>query len=92
MYIHIKLQEGDWTVKYVWDLQHQHLDYEVQWSIAQRAAPYKCGTRQCDVCLSEKMVIALVDPSTLLNKRAEIVSTCRHRAKFLYDKASNVPI
>ena len=47
------------------DLQDQHLDYEVQWSIAQRAAPYKCDKRRCDVCLSEKMVIALADPSTL---------------------------
>ena len=35
--------------KYVLDLQDQHLDYEVQWSIAQRAAPHKCGTRRCDV-------------------------------------------
>ena len=50
--------------KYALDLQDQHLDYKVQWSIAQRAAPYKCGTRRCDVCLSEKMVIALADPST----------------------------
>ena len=37
------------------------------------------------------MVIALADPSTLLNKRAEIVSTCRHRAKFRHDKACNAP-
>ena len=77
--------------KYVWDLQDQHLDNKVQWSIAQRATPYKCGTRRCDVCLSEQMVIALADLSTLLNKRVEIVSTCCHRAKFRYDKASNAP-
>ena len=41
--------------------------------------------------LWETMVIAMADPSTLLNKRAEILSTRRHRAKFCFDKVSNAP-
>ena len=65
--------------------------YEINWSIAQRAAAYKCGTRRCDICLTEKTMIAAADPSSTLNKRAEIVSTCRYRAKFRYDRVSGAP-
>ena len=73
--------------KYVWDLKDENAQYEIRWDVARRAAPYKCGTRRCDVCLTEKMVIATADPSTMLNSRTEIVSTCRHRAKFSLEKA-----
>lgn len=74
--------------KYVWDIRDKGMDYEISWDIAQRAYPYKCGTRRCDICLSEKMVIAMANPATMLNKRSEIISTCRHRAKYRYDKIS----
>ena len=72
--------------KYMWELKGLGLEGEVRWEIAKRAAPYKCGARRCDLCLTEKMVIALADPTTMLNKRSELVSTCRHRAKFRCDK------
>ena len=47
------------------------------------ATPYKCGTRRCDLCLTEKYVIAHADQEHLLNKRTEIISKCRHRNKYL---------
>ena len=72
--------------KHMWELRDLGLEGEVRWEIAQRAAPYKCGSRKCDLCLTEKMVIATADPTTMLNKRSELVSTCRHRAKFRCDK------
>ena len=37
-------------------------DYNSQWSIKVYASPYKFGTRKCDLCLIEKMVIARSDP------------------------------
>ena len=77
--------------KYIWDLQHSSQQYQIKWDIVHHAAPYKCGTRRCDVCLTEKMVIATANPATMLNKRAEIVSTCRHRAKFRYENVLDAP-
>ena len=68
--------------KYMWDLQDQGLLGTIKWEIAKRASPYKCGSRRCDLCLTEKLAIALADPTSLLNKRSEIISTCRHRRKF----------
>ena len=72
--------------KYVWRLKDANKEFEVKWKVEERATPYKCGTRRCDVCLTEKMVIATANPRSMLNKRSEIVSTCRHRAKFRLDK------
>ena len=77
--------------KYIWDLQDSSQQYQIEWDIVHHAAPYKCGTRRCDVCLTEKMVIATANPATMLNKRAEIVSTCRHRAKFRYENVLDAP-
>ena len=41
-------------------------------------------TRKCDLCLTEKMIIARSDPKKLLNKRTELVSKCRHRNNSLF--------
>ena len=32
--------------------------------------PYNCGSKRCDLCLNEKLLIATHDPNTLLNKRS----------------------
>ena len=69
--------------KYLWKSKEENADYNLQWSIKVYASPYKCGTRKCDLYLTEKMIIARSDPKKLLNKRAELVSKYRHRNKFL---------
>ena len=68
--------------KYVWKLKDKGEDFIIKWSIAAKASPYICGSKRCDLRLTEKLVIAKADPRTLLNKRSEIVSKCRHRNKF----------
>jgi len=60
-------------------------EYNIKWEIAKKATPYKCGTRYCNLCITEKTVILLADPETLLNKRSEIISCCRHRKKYRSD-------
>ena len=69
--------------KYLQKLKEENADYNLQQSIKANASPYKCGTRKCDLCLTEKMIIAGSDPKKLLNKQPELVSKCRHRNKFL---------
>ena len=68
--------------KYLWELKGQDIEGEVKWSIVHRAASYKCGSRRCDLCLSEKLAIAMADPNTTLSKRSEIISKYRHRKKY----------
>ena len=69
--------------KYLWKLKEENADYNLQRSIKVYVSPYKCGTTKCDLCLTEKMIIAGSDPKKLLNKQPELVSKCRHRNKFL---------
>ena len=49
----------------------------MNWSIVDRAVPYKNGTKQCNLCLTEKYHV-IMSPSALLNERSELVSKCRH--------------
>ena len=69
--------------KYVWSLKEDNVAFNIRWDIEKVCAPYSCGSRKCDLCLWEKVVIGRSEPGSLLNKRAELVSKCRHRTKFL---------
>ena len=69
--------------KYMRMLKANGTDDHLKWIIKPYASQYKCGTRRCDLCLTEKMIIALADPKVLLNKRTELISKCRHRRKFI---------
>lgn len=69
--------------KLVWKLKDDNANYAIHWSIEKNAGRYKCGTRRCDLCLSEKVAIVRANPKGLLNKRTELVSKCRHKNKFV---------
>ena len=68
--------------KHVWKLKESNTPFKINWSIAASAAPYTSGSKKCDLCLTEKLLIATSDPKTILNKRDEIMSKCRHMNKF----------
>ena len=72
--------------KYIWQLNDNRIDFHLKWEIAAFSSPYKCGTRRCDLCLTEKLFIVRADPLILLNKRTELISKCRHRNKFTLAK------
>jgi hypothetical protein len=80
---HIAYRNDSELSKYVWELKEQNKQYEIAWSIEAESSAYKCGTRRCSLCLTEKLVIAMhKNEDSLLNRRDEIVSSCRHRNKF----------
>ena len=69
--------------KLIWSLNNNNKKYEVKWEILDQTTPYKCGTRRCNLCLLEKYYILTYKEKDLLNKKSELISTCRHRRKFL---------
>ena len=69
--------------KYIWELKDNNTEFYLKWSIAAYASPYRCGTRRCDLCLTEKYIIARAGQKNLLNKRTELISKCRHRNKYI---------
>ena len=65
--------------KYVWKSRVEGLEPEVKWQIHTKAHPYRCGSRRCDVCLTEKLVIASAvteEPDSTLNRRYELATVC----------------
>ena len=67
----------------IWELKDNNTEFYLKWSIAAYASPYRCGTRRCDLCLTEKYLIARAEQKNLLNKRIELMSKCRHRNKYI---------
>ena len=52
-------------------------------TIKARGHPFSSGGRACDLCLTEKLTILTADQNSMLNKRDELLETCRHRRKHL---------
>lgn len=77
-------KEKDTTLsKYLWQLKRKEQEHEVKWSIASLAIPYTRETKRCQLCNTEKTLIACQDANMALNRRWEIMTRCRHRDKDL---------
>jgi len=68
---------------YVWKLKEKKTPHFVNWSIKAKGHAFSSGGRACDLCLTEKLTILTADQNTMLNKRDELLETCRHRRKHL---------
>ena len=66
--------------KYIWDLKDKGINYEIQWEIMRQSNIIMRESGQCNFCLDEKIEILKLKGSAI-NKRSEIISTCRHRKK-----------
>ena len=67
--------------RYIWKLKREGKSYDIDWSIAQLAVPYRRETKRCELCLTEKTLIALQDKETAINLRNEVMEKCRHKAE-----------
>ena len=68
---------------FIWRLKDKNIGYSLKWEIVTQATPYKCGTNRCNLCLTEKVIIARSNHKGLLNKRTELMNKCRHKNKYL---------
>ena len=67
--------------KHIWKLQDKGINFNVKWSVTAYTSTYRCVSRRCDLCLTEKQLIARANHKNLLNKRTELISKCHHRNK-----------
>ena len=51
---HKKYEKDTELSKYFWKLKEENADYNLQWSIKAYASPFNCGTRKCDLSLTDK--------------------------------------
>ena len=68
--------------KEFWRIKEMKYTPKITWRIVRRCSPYNLNTKQCQLCLSEKLEIALYKGDNLLNKKTELISKCRHQNKY----------
>ena len=62
-------------------LKDEGIANEVTWSILATASGYNTTTKQCRLCLMECWIILFKEELATLNRRQEIFSSCRHKAR-----------
>ena len=69
---------------YLWQLKNAEKNYSLKWSIVAKAKPYHPLAGRCRLCTREKTEIsAHIEDPKCLNVRGELMSTCRHRRRWL---------
>ena len=68
--------------KHIWELKEKGEDYALEWRIKERARTYSSISKRCGLCTAEKDSIITADKEKTLNKRSEMISKCKHAAKF----------
>ena len=69
--------------KHIWSLKQSNTRHSIRWKIIKKCQPYSNRTKRCNLCLYEKFIIICHPELSSLNKRNELISTCRHRKKHL---------
>ena len=69
--------------KHVWQLKNKEQHFSIKWRILAKAKPYSNLTKRCNLCTAEKHFIITKPELATLNRRSELISTCRHRRKFI---------
>ena len=62
---------------HIWELKDKGIPHELTWSILATASGYNTTTKQCRLC----WFILFKEELATLNRRQEIFSTCRHKAR-----------
>ena len=80
-FIHEKYKENTELSKEFWSIKQQLGTPALTWKILKNVHKTNNNATRCTLCLQEKTII-LYNQQNILNKRNEIISTCRHRNKY----------
>ena len=80
---HPKHKNSTELSKHIWTLKNNNIDHLISWCILSSSSPYNSSSKRCNLCLKEKLLIICRPELSSLNKRNELVSSCRHRSKAL---------
>ena len=69
--------------KHVWKLKEANVNFQISWKILKHAASYNPVSERWNLCLWEKYFISCRPELATLNRRNELVSSCRHARKYL---------
>ena len=80
---HAKHRNSTELSKHIWTLKDNNIDHTISWRIISSSSSYNSSNKRCNLCLKEKFLIIYRPELSSLNKRNELVSSCRHRNKAL---------
>lgn len=69
--------------KQIWTLKDNNTKYNIDWCILKKCYSYNSISKRCNLCLYEKFIIIFKPELCSLNKRNELMNSCRHRRRFL---------
>jgi len=73
---------------FIHELIEDEIEYEISWKILETAKSY--DGRSCQLCLAEKTRILFSEDPNMLNKRTELLGTCRHLGKWTFDSGPTI--
>ena len=79
---HVKHKNDTELSKEFWEIKKRNGTPKIIWNIIRICRSYNPNSKRCLLCLNEKYEIATYKGDNLLNKRTEIINTCRHRSKY----------
>ena len=80
---HTKHRNSTELSKHIWTLKDKNIDHSISWRPLSSHPTYNSASKKCNLCLKEKFFIICRPELSTLNKRNELVSSCRHRNKTL---------
>ena len=83
LFNNLKKRNSTELSKYIWELKDNDISYSITWKILKRARSYSNASKRCNLCIWEKYFIICKPDMAALNRRNELVSTCRHAKKYL---------
>ena len=79
---HLQYKQATELSKIIHKLKNENKNYKLTWKIIKREKKSKPGTTTCRLCLKEALLI-LESDKNCINKRTELMNSCRHKNKFL---------
>ena len=79
---HLKHKNDTELSKKFWEIKKRNGTPKITWKIIRICPSYNPNDKSCLLCLNAKYEIATYKGNNLLNKRTEIINTCRHRSKY----------
>ena len=81
LFNHVKHKNDTKLSKEFWEIKKPNGTPKITWKIIRICRSYNPNSMRCLLCLNEKYEIATYKGDNLLNKRTEIINTCRRRSK-----------
>ena len=75
--------------KHIWELRNRNIGCQIFWEIIDKAESFSPGDEYCQLCIPEKTWIMKYKGDKGLNSNDELISTCRHRRKYLLGRIKN---